>query len=271
MKLEVEYSYENEYNLSSLNNTIEDSKKKLLDSFETLEFTRKINLFTTVLFLIVGLIGHFLTIFVFAQKRFRKNSCNVYLLCLATNDALFLILHFFEDTIRTFRDIFLKDDFQFIHILNLIDKNSITCLSISYLRYVLRFISAYTIVAFTIQRLASICSPFSQRFKSTKSAWNTVFIITIISFVINLWVPFNFELHFSDDRNKHCDVREGWSREYFHITLAYICLIILIPIIIIFICNSIIFFNLFKSLSQKNCLKIKDWSAQKSWLKFTKL
>ena len=106
MQLEIEYmlSYEigiHVYN-GSLNNSLEWSKEILLTSFITLEKSRKINLCFTIFFLIVGLIGHFLTIFVYAQRRFRKNSCNVYLLYLAFNDALFLIAHFFEDTVYFF-------------------------------------------------------------------------------------------------------------------------------------------------------------------------
>jgi hypothetical protein len=104
MQLEIEYMLSYEigitYNGSLSNNqSLEWSKEILLTSFQTLEKSRKINLCFTIFFLIVGLIGHFLTIFVYAQKRFRKNSCNVYLLYLAFNDALFLIAHFFEDTV----------------------------------------------------------------------------------------------------------------------------------------------------------------------------
>lgn len=61
-----------------------------------LEQTRKINILTVLIIIIVGLVGNFLTIVVFSQKRFRINSSNVYLLCLAVVDALFLLLHFFE-------------------------------------------------------------------------------------------------------------------------------------------------------------------------------
>lgn len=58
-----------------------------------LETSRKANIFGTVVVSLVGLIGHFLIILVFGQKRFRTNSCNVYLLCLALNDSMFLIVH----------------------------------------------------------------------------------------------------------------------------------------------------------------------------------
>lgn len=71
MHLEIEFglSQYQVLNATSLNNSIEVSKSLLLSSFSALEKTRKINLMITILFLIIGLIGHFLTVFVFIQKR----------------------------------------------------------------------------------------------------------------------------------------------------------------------------------------------------------
>ena len=80
-------------NLSIL---IAESELEYLRSFQTLEFTRKMSIYTTVLLTFFGLIGNFIIIFVFGQSRFRTNSSNVYLLCLAVNDSCFFIVHFFE-------------------------------------------------------------------------------------------------------------------------------------------------------------------------------
>jgi hypothetical protein len=264
MQIQIEYTLQDSgLNSTSLNNSIEI----FLLSIDRLEKSRKINLLVSIVFLIIGLIGHLLTIFVFIQKRFRKNSCDVYILCLAINDLLFLIIHFFEDTIRTFKDIVFAvnnnlNDLKLLHSLNLIDNSILSCLSMNYLRYVLRFISAYIIVAFTIQRLLSIHSPFSQRFKSTKSAWLTIGVLTCCSFLINIWVLFYFEIQSDETYNnnvKSCEVKnekKEWIREYFHITLAYIFIIILIPIIVIFVSNSIIIINIFQSCPKRNGLKM---------------
>lgn len=62
-------------------------------SSEVLEKTLKINLFTSTCILLIGLIGHSLTIFIYSQKRFLLNSSNVYLLCLAIIDSMFLLVH----------------------------------------------------------------------------------------------------------------------------------------------------------------------------------
>jgi hypothetical protein len=90
-----EFSDEN-MNASNQTNSSIKSSIEFMRSLILLENTRRINVMSTIIFTLIGLIGHFLTIFVFAQKRFRKNSSNVYLLCLAINDAFYLIIHFFE-------------------------------------------------------------------------------------------------------------------------------------------------------------------------------
>ena len=229
-------------------------------SAEFKELSRKINILCTFIIACFGILGHVLTIFVYSRKKFNKNSSHVYLYCLAINDSIFLVIHFFEDTVRSLQNVFQQpisnlDNFkQFFKFLNITDKCSLTCIVINYLRYYLRFSSAYIIIAFTVQRLIIIDSPLKNRFKSKKSAWFIVFFISIISILINSWVPFLFRLQQSkNDDSIYCDINMTWNKEYFKIALAYIIIIILIPIIIIFICNSIIIYKTKKSdLKRKN-------------------
>ena len=126
-------------------------------SIRVLEIAKTINVIAMFLVIIVGIFGHSLIIFIYSQKRFRTNSSNVYLLCLAINDMLFLIIHLFEDTIRTFKELYLAENtssliINLIAALNLIDKYNIACQMISYFRYILRFTSAYMLVMFTLQQ-----------------------------------------------------------------------------------------------------------------------
>jgi len=147
-----------------------------------------------------------------------------------------------------------------IHFLNLIDQNETFCLLLNYLRYVLRFISAQVIVAFSAQRLYLICLPFSNKFKSTSSAWLTVSVIVCVSFIVNTWVPFIYEKIAQENNLFACDIRKEFSQEYFHITLTYICITMLIPICIIFVSNSFIISHIVKS---KENAKIKLFRHRK--------
>ena len=178
-----------------------------------------INLIVSVLVIIFGLTGNFFIVYIFAQKRFRTNSSNVYLLCLGLNDALFLLIHFFESSLRTFQSITSsKVTNDFIKLINITDKFNFTCRLVNYLRYVLRFTSAYIIVAFTLQRLIIVSEPLQNRFKSKSTAWLSNFIIFFISILANCWVFFIFEIQTENDIN-YCDIKQNWRNEYFQITI----------------------------------------------------
>ncbi len=219
---------------------------KNTESLDLLEITKTVSLHSSIFIIFFGLIGHFLTLLIFSQRRFRNNSTNIYALILSIVDSLFLLIHFFEDTLRIFRDIYFEtlEDFNsqfysFITTLNIIDRFDSVCFTFHYLRYVLRFISAYIICCFTIQRLTNIYRPLKRHFKSKKLAWKTVGTIIIISLIVNFWVLFFFEIN-NEGTIKYCDVKKERAKEYFHITHAYTFMIILLPISIIFVCNTII-------------------------------
>lgn len=236
---------------------MDDSQKR---SGWILEFTRKINVYTTLIVIVAGLLGHSFTLALFVRKRYRVNSCHIYLLFLAVIDGSFLILHFFEDSLRTLIDIYSSDDhsnktsssyslyrlLNYLKILNITDNHDISCRLINYLRYILRFISAYIIVAFTVQRAVHVYSPLSHRFKSKKTAWKTVATISVISLVINVWVLFFFKINYSDAK-KYCDVNREFKQNYFRITVAYIFIIMLVPILTIFVGNFIIILKTLKA------------------------
>lgn len=92
--------YESVFFSGELNSTNEEdygpNNDAVIHSMSLLDSCRKFNIISTIFIVIVGLIGHFLTIFVYSQQRFRINSSNVYLLCLSFIDGTFLIIHFFE-------------------------------------------------------------------------------------------------------------------------------------------------------------------------------
>lgn len=224
-----------------------------------------INIIITLILTILGLFGHVCTILVYSKAKFRINSYHVYLLCLAINDCLFLLIHLIEDVIRSWQETFLMvsyndensnnnnnnnfnlNDLEYlskhikisiINLLNITDNYELTCKMINYLRYVLRFISAHTIVAFTIQRLIIVSRPLSNRFKNKKSAWFIVTMIVFISILFNLWIPFLFQIKTNELNLSYCDINNDYEIIYYYFTLIYICLIMLIPILIIFLSNS---------------------------------
>lgn len=251
-----------------LANISNEVKFDLYTSYQILDQTRKINIFSSIVLIIFGLIGNSLIIYVFSKQRFRVNSSNVFLLCLAVNDSFFLVIHFFEDTIRTYEEIFFYDTKNstliklsinnFIQLINVTDKFTVSCHLISYLRYVLRFISAYIIVAFTFQRLSIVSSPLQDKFKSKKSAWILVSIIVFTSLVLNIWVPFFFKIHYVDN-DQYCEIKDELRSIYYMITNAYIFIIIIIPISSIFISNLLIIIKTKKADSKRKKNQVRKF------------
>jgi hypothetical protein len=222
------------------------------DSLKLLGLVRKINIYSSLFVTIIGLIGNSLITYIYASKKRRTNSSHVYLLCSAINDNLFLIVHLFEDTLKTYIDVYSIERDHFLEKINIVEMNNIQCQFINYLRNILRFVSAYIVVAFTIQRLFIVSKPLTNKFKSNKSAWKTVLIIIIISILFNIWVPFIFKIN---DENQNCDVDRSYSSEYFYINLNYTFLILAIPIVIVLICNVLIFLKLKKSDKERKKLQ----------------
>lgn len=84
-------------------------------------------------------------------------------------------------------------------------------------------------------------------------------MITLVSILINLWVPFLFKIQQLDAEKQYCDVEKDWKSEYFIITIVYTALIMLVPIITIFICNSLIIMKTRKAdLSRKRLQMIRN-------------
>ena len=210
--------------LSGEKNFLKDSSKLLLNS-------RKINLIGSVLVILIGLVGNLTTVCFFSQKKFRINSSHVYLFVLAINDSLFMVVHFFEDTIRTFSDIYLSSPFDHItKLLNVTDHFEISCRLVNFFRYSLRFISSYIVVAYAVQHLFIVYKPLTTSFQSKKSAWKTIKTLVCIAFIINMWVPYFFQINTNYYDQSYCDIKPKLKTQYFKVTIIFIALVILIPI-----------------------------------------
>jgi hypothetical protein len=195
-------------------------------SLDLSEKARKLNVYACTLIIIIGIVGNGLGVFVFAQRRFRNHSSSIYLLFLYLSDGLFLLVHLFEDTLRTALDLYspepsaaaaAKDPHcspsilfsstssaysnstsrestrsvseTLLRMLNFTDQLNVACRSVNFLRYFLRFLSAYLIVAFTAQRTMVLRRPLHRiKFESNRLTWLVVKTLVLIGVVVNIWV-----------------------------------------------------------------------------------
>ncbi len=223
-----------------------------IDSFETTEIIRRVKIFATFLILLVGLIGHSLTISVFGQKKFRKNSSNVVSLCLAINDSLFLIINCFEDITIDLKELYLSNlNNEIVNsLLNLVNENLFTCCMIHYLKYVLRFLSAFTFTELTIHRLIAVYFLFWIKLKTKTLAWKTIMATVITSLIANIWILYAYEIIHDDDKS-FCQVKQSLKSKYYEFNMINVFVIVAVPILTILICNSLIIVKLFKRNSEQ--------------------
>ena len=234
-----------------------------LESLVFLGESRKASIYIILLITLIGLVGNGLIMLVFGQKKFRVNSSNVYLFCLAINDSLYLLVHFSEDTLRAFKETYYGENEsatinKIIDFLSIVDKYELTCLSINYLRNVLRSISSYIIVLFTIQRLLVVFKPLSNSLKPKISAWKATGFITLASLIFNIWVLFVFDLQKNIEIGKtYCDIIRKYTKVYFVLNIIYTMLTVILPMIIIVICNISIIVKTIKNKTIRKDLQNK--------------
>jgi len=232
--------------------TRNDELIKTIILFEKVQTT---SFYLIIGIILIGLIGNSITIFVFAQKRFRINSSHVYHFALALIDNLYLITYLIEDTLKYYEHKINPNSSTFVEYLLRFD---LTCRLIHYLKYVLRLISAYIVVAFTLQRLIIVMTPLkSQKFKSKKLAIRIILILISISLLLNAWVPFIFS------SSKECKPDNEWSQLYMQLTFVHLFLILFLPTLVIIVCNTIMACRSKKADKKRQVLKNNNGRLQK--------
>ncbi len=83
------------------NQTLKELCVKHRFSSEFYKKTHEINIICALTIIPIGIISSLLAILVFSKKKNRSSSTSVYLVCLCTSNGLFLVTHFFEDTIKS--------------------------------------------------------------------------------------------------------------------------------------------------------------------------
>ena len=145
-----------------------------------------------------------------------------------------------------------------VNAFTLIDQNVNLCKLASFFRYFFRFISAYLILAFTVQRLLVICFPLKIFLKSKRLAWKSVCLILLIGFISNSVIPFLFDLNKTNESDLvitiYCDIIKSVKLEYLLLNSIYIFTIIIIPSLVIFVSNCLIIYKTNKQERLRNIL-----------------
>ncbi|CAF0851816.1 unnamed protein product [Brachionus calyciflorus] len=235
--------------------------------------------FLTSFICITGLIGNILSLKVFCSTKLPRTSSRIYLIALTVSDAIFLVTHFLDKTCKDIVDLW-KIDFP----LNITDQKQTMCRSFALLRNTCRAISPWLIVAFTVERFLVVIFPHhSSIISKPLLAKRFICIIITLSVLISLYAPiligvtqtpkrklknlnhlepfttsplyFNYLKQFYFKPS--CDVLTSYRHIYLHLTFFYTFIVIIMPLGIVSVLNTILISRLYKSTDQWTRAKLE--------------
>ncbi|CAF1324825.1 unnamed protein product [Rotaria sp. Silwood1] len=191
--------------------------------------------YTSIILVIVGMIGSLLSIKVFSSTKIRRNSSNEYLITMSFIVALLLFNFFCDEVLRS-----LVHDFNVDLPLNLVDLSRPLCKCSTYFRHTLRFAAHWIVVAFTLERLIVVYFPLQTSVLcNPRSARRICLFILIISFLIPFYSFIMSDISVVDEKHKllECDIMNKFKKIYFYLTIIYGNLTLTFPILIVCIVN----------------------------------
>ena len=114
----------------------------------------QIYLYSSLIFVFVGLIGNMLSVAVFTSKEMRPISSNFYLLMLALSDSMYLVSVFLTKILTTMRCLHFKDSEADIE-----HRNTLICKILQFSQDFFSDYSTCLIMAFTIERFIAVYLP----------------------------------------------------------------------------------------------------------------
>lgn len=182
------------------------------------------------LVVILGCIGNFLSILVFSRKALRSRSCSIYFLALSLSDISVLIGYTLENLLYHGYNIQLLS-------------NSFMCKTIIFLIYASTDISNYLLTLAALDRCILISSsPIRYRFCRQSTAKLMIVLVVVLFSLMNSHFLFGFQI---DDDGSCLPASPNYIYFYVNHYDSYIDIIktVLVPFIMIFMCNSFIIFK----------------------------
>ncbi len=235
-----------------------NSKQELAD-LQFLDTGLQFYAYLTPILIIIGIIGNTLSLIVFTSKSMRKMSVSYYLGALAASDIMVLLtavlLEWFTIGLPKWPG---------GHQLSALLVEGM-CQTFLFLSYAFRFLSAWLIVIFTIERYIGVCKPLRRREKCTVSfARKAIACLTAIAILISSYKPALNGV--TGDIAKRCGAKQDYDKINFILDSCYGLIITAVPFVIITSLNLLITRNLLntrrrhkksKFLTEENFVKLE--------------
>ena len=221
--------------VDSTTNAPPDDIRRMLDFYY---LSKWLNVILVTIVVLFGIYGNYMAATIFLSKYYKKFALRQHLVLLSLADLLFLIIHYLDFTLRSLVNLY------GIHVasFNFVDHNVIFCKLFSYLRDVLRTISAYTLLFMSFQRFIRLYFPLKCA-KWCSASFNKKLLFTIvnISLIVNV-----SDLALVDivphELNEYtqCTVSQSLMHIHFYTDLAFACLTVFLPTILITVLSFIL-------------------------------
>lgn len=203
---------------------------------EMVKSAQKFYIYFTPFILSVGIIGNSLSLTVFMSRSMRRLSASHYLAALSLADITALIFYVCVDWLK--RGLSLWPRGEYIHLLHMEG----FCQIFMYLGYVSRFLSAWIVVAFTVERYIAVCHPFRRHQNCTIGSAKRILLFVILSsLVFNIYKPVLSGIHeTSKGGPRICTANPDHNIISFVLDNVFAFFITLVPFVIITILNCLI-------------------------------
>lgn len=200
--------------------------------------------YITPVLLCIGIVGNVLSLKVFLSRNMRNLSASAYLSALSISDLLALLCYVLVDWLRR-ASLHLGVNLSLVR---MFDAHGL-CQVQMYLSYVTRFVSAWIIVTFTMERYIGVCHPLKRRSLCVnRSAQRVLIAMIIFSMVILSYKPAltgRFEHRFGPLIIGRCSRNPNYLMFSFVLDSIFALSITLIPLLVISIFNCLIIRRLY--------------------------
>lgn len=199
-----------------------EPKSYKVTSFDNIMESVATSLYTyyTPILIIFGLIGNFISIFVFFNSKLRLQSTSYYLTALALSDIVFLI-QLLPPWLNAMKihNIFLRDYF---------------CQIIVFSSYSTCFLSAWLVVAFTIERFVAVVYPLQRSSMCTMARAKFIIAFLVIT-ALGLNIPmFKYTAPSTND----CNIDNDYLNQAERFNILDTVVSFTVPLAVIFILNT---------------------------------
>lgn len=152
-------------------------------------FAKDFFIYATPVIFTLGMIGNILSLRVFLAKNMRKLSASAYLAALSVADIMALCFFVLTEWLK--RGILSEPGKSGAPYL----EQNVICQMLLYLQYISRFLCAWLVVCFTMERYIGVCHPLKRKdICDVKSSRKIVLFLIVMSFIVCAYKPFLSEV-----------------------------------------------------------------------------